>query len=187
MDTLYHRLARQMGLLIPPLGLIMLAALAAWAAFTFLRPVPPRAVTMAVYPEGSVNAELVKRYREVLARDGVTLRLAPSAGAVESVARLRDPKSAISIAIIPAGITTEQESSELVSLGTLFYQPVWIFSRVRLLERHQQLRGLRISIGPEGSSSRALALQLLERVGIIDQKSATLLSLTPSESAFQLG
>jgi len=185
-DTLHHRLARRMGLLIPPLGLIILAALAAWAAFTFLRPVPPRAVTMAVYPEGSVNAELVKRYREVLARDGVTLRLAPSAGAVESVARLRDPKSAISIAIIPAGITTEQESPELVSLGTLFYQPVWMFSRVRLLERHQQLRGLRISIGPDGSSSRALALQLLERVGIIDQKSATLLSLTPSESAQKL-
>jgi len=185
-ETLSHRLARRIGLLIPPIGLVILAILAAWAAFTFLRPVPPRAVTMAVYPEGSVNAELVKRYREVLARDGVALRLAPSAGAVESVARLRDPKSAVSIAIIPGGVTTEQESPELASLGTLFYEPLWIFSRVRLLERHQLLRGLRISIGPEGSSSHALSLKLLARVGIIDQKSTTLLSLTPSESAEKL-
>jgi len=186
MDTLYHRLARRIGVSIPPLGLVILAALAAWMLFTFLHPVPPRTVTMAVYPEGSVNAELAKRYQEILARDGVDLRLAPSAGAVESVARLRDPKSGISIAIIPGGITTEQESPELVSLGTLFYQPLWIFSRVRLLERHQQLRGLRISIGLEGSSSHALSLKLLARVGIIDQKSATLLLLTPSESAEKL-
>jgi hypothetical protein len=42
---------------------------------------------MAVYPEGSLNAELAKRYRDVLARSGIDLKLAPSEGAVESVAR----------------------------------------------------------------------------------------------------
>ncbi|HXW15378.1 MAG TPA: TAXI family TRAP transporter solute-binding subunit [Terriglobia bacterium] len=128
----------------------------------------------------------MKRYQEILARDGIALKLAPSAGAVESVARLRDPKSAISIAIVPAGITSEQDSPELVSLGTLFYQPLWVFSRVHLSERNEQLRSLRISIGPEGSSSHALSLKLLARVGIVDQKSATLVSLTPSESAQKL-
>ena len=46
--------------------------------------------------------------------------------------------------------------------------------------------GLRVSVGPEGSSSRALSLKLLGCAGMIDRKSATLLSLTPSESAQQL-
>jgi len=141
---------------------------------------------MATYPEGSLNAELVKRYREILARDGINLNLEPSEGAVEALARLKDSKSATSIALVPSGLTTERDSPELASLGTLFYQPLWIFSRHGAVRRHGQPGLFRISIGPEGSSSRALSLRLLGRAGIIDQKSTTLLSLTPLESAQKL-
>jgi TRAP-type uncharacterized transport system substrate-binding protein len=172
--------------LIALFGLVSLIIFGVWVALAFLRPIPQRSVVMAVYPEGSLNAEIAKRYREILARNGIDLQLQQSAGAVESVDRLRDPKSATSIALIPAGITTEQDSPGLVSLGTLFYQPLWVFSRDHLLEKHRQARGLRISIGPEGSSSRALSLKLLGSAGIIDAKSATLLSLTPSGSAQKL-
>jgi TRAP-type uncharacterized transport system substrate-binding protein len=44
----------------------------------------------------------------------------------------------------------------------------------------------RISIGPQGSRSHAFSFRLLGPAGIIDQKSATLLSLTPSDSAEKL-
>ena len=125
----------------------------------------------------------MKRYQQVLAGNGIDLKLAPSAGAVQSVARLRDPKSGVSIALVPGGITTQQDSPELVSLGTVFYQPLWIFSRGRLLQGQVKFRGRRISIGPEGSSSRALSLELFGHSGLIDQKSTTLLALTPAESA----
>ncbi|PYT41682.1 MAG: hypothetical protein DMG47_17215 [Acidobacteria bacterium] len=172
--------------LMAPFGVVALIVLAAWVVLAFLRPMPQRSVVMAVYPEGTLNADLVKRYRDVLAHDGIELKLEPSAGAVESLARLRDPTSATSIALIPGGITTEQESPGLVSLGTLFYQPLWIFSRGHLLQRRGKLRGLRISIGPEGSSSRALSLKLLGRAEIIDPQSATLLPFTPAESAEKL-
>ncbi len=49
-----------------------------------LRPMPERIVVMAVYPEGNLNPELVKRYQAVLARHAIDLQLAPSAGAVDS-------------------------------------------------------------------------------------------------------
>ena len=186
MNILNHLRASRLRPLIALLGLIALIAVAVWPAFPLLRPLPQRTVVMAVYPEGSLNAELAKRYRDVLGRSGIDLKLAPSAGAVESVTRLRDPKSAISFALIPGGITTEKDSPELVSLGTLFYQPLWVFSRGSLPQRHEPLRGLRVSIGPEGSSSRALSLKLLGCAGMIDRKSATLLSLTPLESAQKL-
>jgi TRAP-type uncharacterized transport system substrate-binding protein len=157
-----------------------------WLAFSLLRPTPPRSVAMAIDPEGSFSAELGNRYRELLARDGIELRLVSTAGAVESMARLREPKAGISIAIIPGGISNRQESPGLVSLGTLFYEPVWLFSRGQHLESFEQLRNLRISIGPEGSASHVLALKFMARAGIIDQKSATLLSLTPEESSAKL-
>ena len=183
MDIPNHRRARGPRRLIALFGLAALIALAIWLAFALLRPMPTQTLVMAVYPEGSLNAEVAERYREVLSRKGIDLKLVPSAGAVESVARLRDPKSGTSIALIPGGITTEQGSPELVSLGTLFYQPLWVFSRGSLPQRHESLRGLRISIGPDGSSSRALSLELLGRARLIDPKSATLLALTPAESA----
>ena len=166
-------------------GLIALIALATCFAFSRLLPVPSRTVVMAIYPEGSLNAELVKRYQEILARNGIELRLDPSTGAVESVADLRNPQTSTSIALVPGGITNQQESPDLVSLGTLFYQPLWIFSRRDASHRHK-LQGLRVSIGPEGSSSHALSLQLLGKVGMIDKNSAPLLSLTPTESAQRL-
>jgi len=187
MDNLNRRLPGRVSLLTVSFAVVTLGIVAAiWLVFVLVRSMPPRAVTMATYPEGSLNAELVKRYREALAHDGVELKLAPSSGAVESLERLRDPRSGISVALIPGGITTQQESPGLVSLGTLFYQPVWVFSRGRLLQKHGQLRDLRISIGPEGSSSRTLSLKLLVGAGMIDQESAVLLPFTPSESAQKL-
>jgi TRAP-type uncharacterized transport system substrate-binding protein len=157
-----------------------------WLTFLVLRPTPPRSVAMAIDPEGSFSAELGNRYRELLARDGVELRLVPTAGAVESIARLREPKSGISIAIVPGGISNHQESPGLVSLGTLFYEPFWVFSRGQHLESLEQLRNLRISIGPDGSASHVLGLEFLARVGVIDQASPKFLPLQPQVAAAKL-
>jgi TRAP-type uncharacterized transport system substrate-binding protein len=173
-------------LVIAAISVVALTAGAIWLAFSLLHPTPPRLVAMAINPEGSFSAELGNRYRELLARDGIELRLVPSPGAVESMARLRNPRSGISIAIIPGGISNHQESPGLVSLGTLFYEPLWLFSRGQHLENLEQLRNLRISIGPEGSASHMLVLKFLARVDVIGQKSATLLPLTPQESAAKL-
>jgi len=181
-----HKLLRRTSVLIALLCTVVLTSLGIWLAFSLLQPTPPRSVAMATDPDGSFNAEVGKRYREILARSGIELRLVPTAGAVESLARLKDPKAGISMAIIPGGITTQRDSPRLVSLGTLFYEPLWFFSSGHLIEKHEELGGLRISIGPEGSASRALSTEFLARVGIINQKSAKLLSLAPNESALKL-
>jgi hypothetical protein len=107
--------------LIPLLTIAAVAALAVWLAFVLIHAMPQQTVAMAVYPEGSLNAELAKRYRAILARDGVDMKLVPSAGSVESVARLRDPKSGVSVALIPDGITTAQDSAENIS-SRLFWK-----------------------------------------------------------------
>jgi hypothetical protein len=50
---------------------------ATWLVFGVFCSVRLRTVVMAVYPEGSLNVELVKRYRQVLARKGIDVKLAP--------------------------------------------------------------------------------------------------------------
>ena len=60
------------------------------------------------------------------------------------------------------GITGEGDASDLVSLGSMFYQPVIIFYRGHEpMERLSELRGRRIAIGAKGSGTRVLSLALL--------------------------
>ncbi len=130
------------------------AAAALWYGLVMINPMPPRSVTMATGPEGGAYHELGKRYRKILARDGVDLRLQPTAGALENLAQLGDPRSAVSVGYLQGGITSEKDSPDLESLGTVFYEPLWFFRRSAV--QGTQLEGLggrRILIGTEGSGT----------------------------------
>jgi hypothetical protein len=98
-----------------------------------------------------------------LAREGVELQLQPTTGSLENLRRLRDSKSGVSAGFTQGGTTTKKESPELESLGTIFYEPLWLFRRAEIGEGAQGLRGRRLSIGSEGSGGRALALQIISR------------------------
>jgi TRAP transporter TAXI family solute receptor len=172
--------------MIAALAVVVLIVAALWIAVAYVRPMPPRTLTMATGPEGGAYHEFGKRYREILAREGIDLRLMSTAGALENLARLRDPGSNVDVGFLQSGITSGKESPDLKSLGTVFYEPLWFFISDKYRgQRLQALRGKKISIGPEGSGSRALALKLLARNGI-EQGYADLLSLTPQEASEKL-
>ena len=85
-----------------------------------------------------------------------------SAGALENLKRLNDPRSGVSVGFVQGGLTSQTQSPDLQSLGTLFYEPFWFFCRgVQPGRRLEDLRGRKMSIGPEGSGGRTLALKLL--------------------------
>ena len=56
----------------------------------------------------------------------------------------------------------------VVSLGALYYEPMWVFVRAGRpqVDTLAGLAGSRMAIGAEGSGTRALALQLLRDSGI---------------------
>ena len=162
---------------------LAVAGAVAWMVVTIGDPFPPRTIVMATGPKGSTFEEFGARYREVLARSGVDVRLVPTAGAVANLARLRDPHSGVSVALVENGLTNSAESADLVSLGTVALEPLWFFSR-RESAAHsaQKLRGKRISIEREGSGARLLARKLLALNGI-DETKVEMLGLPPEESA----
>ncbi len=146
---------------------------------------PPRTIEMATGVEGGAYYELGNRYREILAREGVTLQLRPTAGSIENLRRLRDSKSGISVAFLQGGITSRNESPQLESLGTISYEPLWLFVRAEIGTGAQALRGRRLSIGTEGSGGRALALQIMSRTKI-DSIVGELSGFTPQVAAGKL-
>jgi TRAP-type uncharacterized transport system substrate-binding protein len=99
---------------------------------------------------------------------------------------LRDPHSGVSVALIEGGILSAADTSGVESLGTIFYEPLWWFHKREILgEAANRLRGQKISIGPEGSGTRALTLQLLKRTGM-EAQAGEVLGLEPSEAAEKL-
>lgn len=136
------------------------------ASVFIVETLPPRTLVMATGAEGGAYYEASIRYREILAQAGITLQLLPTTGAPENLARLRDPRSGVSVGFIQGGITTQKESPEIESLGTVFYEPLWFFSRISG-SRAEGLSGRRLSVGSEGSGTRALVLKLLERNKIV--------------------
>src|SRR5215469_15925540 len=170
----------------PSIAIAVTAAVIAGASLVMLLTLPPRSIVMATGPEGGNYYELGERYRKVLADEGVQVRLLPTAGSAENLAMLRDPNSGVSVALMQGGVISEETASGLESLGTIFYEPYWWFRRSEIKEEGvASLRGRRISVGPEGSGTRALSLPMLARAGINGQNSE-LLSLSPRAAAEKL-
>jgi TRAP-type uncharacterized transport system substrate-binding protein len=131
-----------------------------------MEPLPPRTIVMAIGEQGGDYAEAARRYQAVLARNGVHLELRETHGGVENLELLRDPQSGVSVALVQGGLTSETESPDVRSLGTVFYEPVWVFLRGTNLPQPGS-RGFagRVSIGQPGSGTRALAEELLVALG----------------------
>ena len=141
---------------------------------------PPRTITMATGPEGGAYHEVGKFYRTILARSGVDLRLRPTAGALENLALLRDPAfGRRRRADAGRHGARDGDADKIESLGTLFYEPLWLFYRAALHPLDiDGLRGLKVSVGPEGSGSRVVALDLLKRSGVEQRDRRTAVALT---------
>jgi TRAP-type uncharacterized transport system substrate-binding protein len=157
------------------------------ATVVILRDMPPRMIVMATGSEGGTFYDVGERYRAVLASAGVEVRLVPTAGSAENLALLLDPHSGVSVGLIQGGTLGAGASSKLESLGTVFYEPLWLFHK-RGLGNNQgyvDLRGRRISVGPVGSGTRELSVELLKRNGI-DGQNSELLALTTKESEEKL-
>jgi TRAP transporter TAXI family solute receptor len=145
---------------------VLLAALAVAVACTYVQPAPPRTFRMSTGAEDGAYHLFAQQYRTILARQGVRVELRPSAGAVENLSRLLSPDGNIDVGFVQAGITPPADAAKLVSLGAMYYEPLWIFYRgERRLERITSLAHRRVAVGAEGSGTRALALPLLDVSG----------------------
>jgi TRAP transporter TAXI family solute receptor len=144
--------------------IILITAIGFAVAYQFVAPAPPTHLIMTAGDESGAYYAFAKRYATLLARQGITLEVRSSLGSVENIERLR--KGEADVAFVQGGIPAPAAGDDdraLSSLGSLYYEPVWVFYRgPRTLDKLHQLAGKRIAVGAEGSGIRGLALQLLE-------------------------
>jgi TRAP transporter TAXI family solute receptor len=178
-------------LLVAAMPTILLVAAACVAAYIVVDPAPPRRVILATGQENSAYEEFGRKYASVLARDGIQVGLERSLGSEDNLQRLVAGHA--DIAFVQSGSTDGARAREgrLVSLGSLFTEPVWLFLRERSgtgkgarkpdIHSLTQLKGLRINLGPEGTGVPRLFRQVLAVNGVEpDQLNISSLENTPA-------
>jgi TRAP transporter TAXI family solute receptor len=178
-------------LLVASAPTIVLVAIACVVAYWVVDPAPPRHVILATGQENGAYEEFGRKYASLLARDGIKVDLQRSPGSEANLQRLIDGQA--DIAFVQSGSTseTQAERRNLMSLGSLFTEPVWLFLRERGGESKgkqkldvrslTQLKGLRINLGPEGTGVPKLFRQVLAVNGLEpDQLKISSLENTPA-------
>src|SRR6516165_2139443 len=82
-------------------------------------PAPPSKVVIATAFKGASFDYFGRQYRESFARYNVDLELRETAGAVENVKLLQDPKSGVQIGFVTGGVSDGKRAHDVLSLGTV--------------------------------------------------------------------
>lgn len=159
------------------LGLALLAI-----AYYMLDPAPPKRVVLATGPQDSAYAAFGKRYAAELKPYGIEVVLKPSDGSAHNLRLLREGKEDVNVGFVRGGsgealraVDEDTGGVELFSLGSLFYEPVWVFYREdaakkfnaeATLTQLSDLRALRVDLGPPGSGVPNVMAKLLNANGI---------------------
>jgi TRAP transporter TAXI family solute receptor len=146
---------------------VILVAAACIVAYWVVDPAPPTQVRLATGQENSAYEAFGAQYAKALEQDDIRVTLQPSLGSQENLERLRSGQA--DIAFVQSGSTGELKAGDLglVSLGSLFTEPVWLFLRDGVKAKSLTgLRGLRINLGPEGTGVPNLFRQVLSVNGV---------------------
>ena len=155
--------------------------------FWFFHFAPPNTIIITSGPEGSIFHTNAIKYAKILAHNGVTLKVLTSQGSLDNLKRLGDPSCRVDIGFVQGGMTNGVNTSKLVSLGSVFYEPILVFYRgTSTIDLLSALDGKRLAIGSEGSGTHALALKLLAANGIELGGKTELSNLEGEEAAMAL-
>ena len=163
--------------------LLLIAVAAIWVAVRLIQPAPPSTLTISAGPDGSTFWNAAQKYKEILARNRITLNILPSEGSLQNLKRLSDPKSNVDVAFVQDGVAPGPASEGLMSLGSVAYVPLAIFYHGPTIARLSEFKGLRLAVGAEGSGTRELALALLKANGIVPGGPTKLLPLSGDDAA----
>ncbi len=136
-------------------------------AYQFVDPAPPKNITIGTGDKQGAYFLFGNRYREFLQKEGVDLFVRSTAGSVENLDLLSAEQALLDVAFIQGGVHQGEAAQGLFSLGSLYYEPLWVFTRgAEPIHRIADLRGKRVANGPVGSGTQKLVAQVLAINGL---------------------
>ena len=157
------------------LAAIVFASIVAaiWAVAHLLQTVPPRHIVLASGLEDGLLHQYAKRYIEILARSGVTVKERITNGPGDNLRLLQDSHSGVDIGFTQGGIAKFPEANNVMMLASLYYVPMWIFyRRTDTLNHVNELRNRRVAVGVAGSGARSLGESVFALNGLTSDNTA---------------
>lgn len=153
-----------------PLILVGITLLALVITWLMLEPPPPRQLKMATGSQAGAYHRFGQAYQAWLKEEEISLRLENTTGSTRNLELLRSGQ--VDAALVQAGTASPEDEASLQSLGSLYYEPLWVLTRgPSPITQLRQLKGKRLAIGPQGSGTRAVALELLALNGVTPENS----------------
>ncbi len=154
-------------------------------AYQFVEPAPPKTFTIATAGADGSYFAFAERYRQLLAKEKIDLQILETSGSVENLRLLDEQK--VDVAFLQGGVGSAGEFPQMQGLASLYLEPLWIFARKGLgVSAIRDLVGRRVGIGPEGSGTRQIALQMFTDNNLLGPGQVELLPLGGTEGAAQL-
>jgi TRAP transporter TAXI family solute receptor len=164
---------------------VIITLLAFFFAYQFVDPPPPREVVFTTGDPDGAYAKYAGQFKSYLEQYDITLTLRESQGSVENVSRLAS--GAATVGFVQGGTVAEDQGSDLQTLGSLYYEPLWVFHRAgEQFGSLTDMAGKTLDIGKQGSGTRALVMHLLsennleDKIGLYDSDSLAPASLLKS-------
>ena len=168
------------------LAIVIVAVI--FVLYQFVDPAPPKELTIATGQEGGRYYQLGEYLQRELKNEGITLKIVETAGSGENMEQLNSSESEVAIAFVQSGMKhmLEEGDTELRSLGSLYYEPIWLFYRQGFaLNKLTDLRGSRVAIGEAGSGTQLISRYLFAENGLHDND-LTLIELDSGATAGML-
>lgn len=165
-------------------ALIFICVVVITATFWFIYSAPPDTLVITSGDEDTRLFKTAEKYKKILARNGVKLVILKSEGALENLERLENPSFRVDVGFVQTGMAKGRNIDKLVSLGSISYQPLYIFYRSgRPLELLSQFEGKRLAVGEDGTGTQVLALELLALNSIKPGGQTVLLEMDDEDAA----
>lgn len=157
-------------------GALLLLAAAFFFTYQFVQPAPPNSLTMATGRTDGAYYALAQQFKAELAKENITLNIVETSGSIENVQLLSSNQA--QVGFVQSGVVIKDNYPELQGLGSLYYEPLWVFIRKgNGLTQLNQLAGAKVAVGEVGSGTRAVALAILNDIQL-DQDTVSVFELS---------
>jgi TRAP-type uncharacterized transport system substrate-binding protein len=135
----------------------------------YLKPFPARHIYFATYYPNSDWAQLAEKTASLLKNHGIDISVLYTNGALDNVARLSNRKDEANAGYTYGFALNQEDLSNIYSLGSVAYEPVWILynkSRIGEVKSLSALAQYRVGLGPLKSGSYQIAKKIFEVMNI---------------------
>jgi len=125
-----------------------------------------------------------EKAEEHLKKYGIQTKLTKTTGPIETATLLSDPQAKLNTAFVFNGLLTQNQAANLYSLGSVSYDPIWIFYNDKVvgdLLSIEDIAKQKVVLGPKDSDPYALTKKLFDLNGINIENNPNFISLPAEE------